>query len=230
MKKWAAVYALTAVLVLVISLGTRDVITVWSESAPIDREHVIVIDPGHGGEDGGASSCTGALESGINLQISLKLQDLFQLLGHHVVMIRTTDTSVYTKGETLAQKKMSDLKRRVEIVNETPEAILISIHQNTFSQEKYCGAQVFYGDAPGSKELAQMLQSAFTSTINPESNRKCKKSQGVYLMEHVKPTAVLIECGFLSNIQEEALLRNGEYQKNICCVICAVVSQFVSNS
>ncbi len=230
MKKWAAAYVLTALFMMLLALGTRDAVEVVLEATPLERKHTIVIDPGHGGEDGGASSCTGVLESEINLQIGLKLRDLMQLLGHRVVMIRTTDVSIYTKGETLSQKKMSDLKQRVKIVSETPNAILISIHQNTYSQEKYSGAQVFYADTEGSQKLAKELQQAFSATINPGSSRNIKKSQGIYLMEHVQAPAVLIECGFISNIREEALLRDDTYQSQLCAVIGATVSQYLSNT
>ena len=110
-------YALVVVLfLLVIQWGSRTV-TVMAETRPIGRDHSIIIDAGHGGIDGGATSCTGKLESSFNLEIALRLNDLMHLLGHDTVMVRTEDTSVYTKGETIAQKKVSDLKERVRIVN-----------------------------------------------------------------------------------------------------------------
>ena len=191
----------------------------------VQREHTIVVDAGHGGIDGGATSCTGVLESALNLEISLRLNDLLQLLGMETVMIRTTDTSVYTEGNTIAAQKVSDLKERVRIVAETDNAILVSIHQNTFSDSRYGGAQVFYAATQGSRELAHLLQSSLSETVNPGSNRKCKKADGVYLMEHIDATGVLIECGFLSNPEEEAKLRSEDYQKKLCCVIASVLSQ-----
>ena len=145
-------------------------------------------------------------------------------------MIRTEDVSIYTKGETIAQKKVSDLKERVRIVNETENALLISIHQNTYPESRYSGAQVFYSETDGSQQLAKELQSAFVTTINAGSNRKSKKSEGIYLMEHIRSTGVLIECGFLSNPEEEAKLRSEEYQKKICCVIASTVSSFLANT
>ena len=143
-------------------------------------------------------------------------------------MIRTTDISVYTKGETVAQKKISDLKERVRIVNETESALLISIHQNNFSDGQYSGAQIFYAGTEGSEALAKQLQSVFVQTINQGSHRNSKKSDGVYLMEHINCTGVLVECGFLSNPQEEAKLRSSEYQKQLCCVIAATVSDYIN--
>lgn len=210
-------------------LGNRAV-TVIAERIPVEREHRIVIDAGHGGEDGGATSCTGRLESAYNLEISLRLNDLLHLLGYDTVMIRTTDTAVYTKGETIAQKKVSDLKERVRIVNETENALLLSIHQNNFPDGRYSGAQVFYAGTEGSEALAKQLQSVLVESLNPGSNRQAKKSDGVYLMEHIDCTGVLIECGFLSNAAEEAKLRSSEYQKKLCCVIAATVSSYLADT
>lgn len=205
-------------------------ITVWSESRPTMRKYCIIIDPGHGGEDGGAISCTGKTESSINLEIALRLKDLMQLLGFETKMVRQTDTAVYTQGTTIAQKKASDLKERVRMVESTQNALLLSIHQNTFSDGRYSGAQVFYASSPGSQELAQSLQQMLVSTLNPGSNRQCKPGSGIYLMEHITHPGVLIECGFLSNPAEEAKLRGPAYQKKLCCVIAATVAQSLANT
>ena len=194
-------------------------------SAPIQpSRRVFIIDAGHGGVDGGATSCTGVLESAINLEIALRLNELMQLLGYKTVMIRTTDTSVYTQGNSIAAQKLSDLKERVRIVNEPENGVLISIHQNTFSDSRYHGPQVFYGgDLSISKDLGERLQTAMTANLSPDSNRKCKKSSGIYLMEHIENPGVLIECGFLSNPREEAMLRDSVYQKKLCCIIASVM-------
>ena len=135
---------------------------------------------------------------------------------------------MYTKGETIAQKKASDLKERVRMVNETEGALLLSIHQNQFPDRRYSGAQVFYGS--GGEELAKALQDAFVSSVNPGSNRRSKQSTSVYLMEHIQCPGVLIECGFLSNMEEERKLGTPEYQKKLCCVIGATVSRYLSNT
>lgn len=205
-------------------------VTVLSENSPIERKHCIIVDAGHGGVDGGASSCTGILESTYNLQISLRLNDLLHLLGYDTIMVRTADVSVYTKGETIAQKKVSDLKERVRIVNEAENGILISIHQNHFSDSRYSGAQVFYGSEQGSELLAKKMQRNLIDTLNPESHRECKKSEGIYIMEHISRPGILVECGFLSNPEEEAKLRSDNYQKKMCCVIAATLSQHLSNT
>ena len=226
----SALYCLTiGGLLLAVIWGSR-AITVISENMPVERQHCIIIDAGHGGEDGGATSCTGKLESSFNLEISLRLNDLLHLLGYDTAMIRTSDVSIYTKGETIAQKKVSDLKERVRIANSMDNALLLSIHQNTFSDSRYHGAQVFYAKTANSVKLAKQLQSTFTSTINSGSNRQCKKADGIYLMEHISCTGILVECGFLSNPEEEARLRSAEYQKKICCVIASSVSTYLSNT
>lgn len=199
-----------------------------AEMIPMERESVIVIDPGHGGIDGGATSCTGVLESHLNLEISQRLNDLFHLLGYKTKMIRTTDCSIHTQGETIAAKKVSDLRQRVKLVNEQENALLISIHQNTFSDSRYSGAQVFYGPEGEGQILAEAMQNAFLSTINPGSKRMAKKADGVYLMQHIDCTGVLVECGFLSNPGEESMLRRKDYQQKICCVIAASTAEFLT--
>lgn len=201
-----------------------DAKTTAVQTDPVVRQHTVIVDAGHGGIDGGATSCTGVLESTLNLEIALRLNDLLKLMGMDTVMIRTTDTSIFTEGNTIAAQKVSDLKERVRIVNSTHNAILVSIHQNTFSDSRYHGAQVFYAATEGSRDLAQKMQTAFTTSINPGSNRKSKPAKGVYLMEQIETPGVLIECGFLSNPEEESKLRNETYQKLICCVIASSIS------
>ena len=178
----------------------------------------------NGGPDGGATSCTGVLESELNLQIALRLEQLSELLGIPTLMIRREDISVYTTGETIAQKKVSDLKERVRIVNSLDDALLVSIHQNTFPDGRWSGAQVFYAKEDESKSLARQLQAGLVQVLNPGSNRKEKPVSGIYLLEHIAAPGVLVECGFLSNPGEEARLRTAEYQKKIACVIASTLS------
>ena len=216
-------YLLVVIVLIGIVVSSSRMVTVISEQQPVPREHCIIIDAGHGGVDGGATSCTGVLESQINLEIALRLEDLLHLLGYKTYMIRRTDISVYTKGETIAAKKVSDLKERVRIVNETDGAVLISIHQNTFSDSRYSGPQVFYPNTEGSRGLAESIQKALISALCT-SSRQAKKASGIYLMEQIQKPGILIECGFLSNPEEEAKLRNDEYQKQLCCAIAGEIS------
>ena len=232
MKRWNYYLFCAATMALMILCawwGSRAV-SVISETLPFERRHCVVIDPGHGGEDGGATSCTGRLESEYNLAISRRLDDLLHLLGYRTRMTRTSDVSIYSTGDTIAQKKVSDLKERVRIVNETGNALLVSIHQNQFGDARYRGAQVFYANTEGSRELGHMLQTELVESLNPGSKRKCKPISSVYLMEHIQCTGILVECGFLSNPQEEALLRGMDYQKKLCCVIASALSRYLSNA
>lgn len=228
--KTALVYALTTLMMLTCATIFSESVNVFAEQQASDGRVCIVIDPGHGGEDGGAVSCSGIPESIYNLDISRRVNDLLSLLGYNTRMIRSTDISVYTTGETLAQKKASDLKNRVQIANNTPSAVLLSIHQNYFRDSQYTGAQVFYAKTEESERLAKQLQREFVSKLNRGSQRQAKKSSGIYVMEHITCPGILIECGFLSNPQEEAMLRNPVYQKKISAVIAATVSQYLSNT
>ena len=194
-----------------------------------DQQHVmfptIVIDAGHGGVDGGATSSTGTLESHINLEIATRLNDFLHLLGIHTFMIRNSDISVYTSGTTIAEKKVSDLKERVRLINEMENAILISIHQNFYPQGQYHGAQVFYGPIEGSKNFAAELQDAFLKTINIGSSRQIKPATGIFLIQNIQCPGVLIECGFISNPSEAVQLESPEYQKKISTVIATTFSR-----
>lgn len=233
MKIWLreVISHLVVISILLVSvLAGNNTVTVFSEQSAIKERTCIVIDAGHGGTDGGATSCTGMLESELNLQIALRLNDLLHFTGYQTLMIRTDDRSVYTEGETIAAKKVSDLKERVRIANSEDHAVLISLHQNFFADNRYSGAQVFYAASAGSADLAQEMQRSLIANLNPGSTRSCKKGEGIYLMEKIQCTGVLVECGFLSNPQEEAKLRNSIYQQQLCCVIGATLCAFLSNS
>lgn len=223
-KKLAPLYLLVTIIILSIGFITDKAVTVLANAKLERPTKVYIIDAGHGGIDGGATSCTGILESQLNLEIALRLNDLMHLLGQHTIMIRTTDKSVYRSGTTIAAQKVSDLKERVRIVNETEDGVLISIHQNIFSDGKYAGSQIFYSDNKESKLIAEKLQTNLIQFINPNNNRKIKPANGIYLMEHITQPGILIECGFLSNIEEEAKLRSSSYQKRICAVIATTIS------
>ena len=229
-KEWIRISVVYAV-ILAAFLGSAQWIsratTTIAQMIPLEREHTIVIDAGHGGVDGGAISYTGVPESKFNLEISLKLRDLLHLLGYRTSMIRTEDISVYISGETIAAKKVSDLRQRVNLVSQVKDPILLSIHQNTFSDSQYNGPQTFYGPKGEGEELAKKLQQALSGALDPSSNRRAKPADGIYLMQHIPCTGVLIECGFLSNPQEEAKLRDAAYQRKLCCVIGTTLVNFL---
>lgn len=221
------IYFLVLAVFLMIAIGGNRAVTAWSATAPVTGRRTVVIDAGHGGVDGGATSCTGVLESQLNLEIAKILNDLMHFLGIETRMIRETDCSIYTQGETIAQKKISDLRERVRIVNSIDNCLLISIHQNYFSDSKYSGAQVFYPATAGSRELSLKLQENLKRTLNPNSKRAIKKADGIYLMQHIKCQGVLLECGFISNQEEEYLLRTKTYQQKLSSVIASTVSEWL---
>ena len=233
MKKFAisgrilAFYIVVCLVILVVTFVGNRTITVISQNSPVVQDHCIIIDAGHGYPDGGATSVTGVLECTLNLQIAQKTAAVLNLLGVHTYMLRETEESVYSSGNTIAQKKISDIRNRVRMVNEIDDGILISIHQNYFSDSRYCGAQVFYADSETSKHFASEIQSNFVSALQPDNHRLPKKSAGVYLMEHIDCTAVLVECGFLSNPGEDALLSNQDYQKKIAGVLAISAANYL---
>ena len=228
MKK-AAVYAVCAVLALAVFLVCGYSAGMLSRTAPAFSDNnpvTVVIDAGHGGEDGGASSKSGVLESTINLEIAGITNDLLRFAGVRTAMVRTQDVSVYTEGGSIQQKKVSDLKNRVKLVESTPNALLLSIHQNFFPEAKYHGAQVFYAKTPGSEALAEDMQAVLRACVDSSNHRRAKPSQSVYLMDKISCTGVLVECGFLSNESECTKLKDGGYQTKLAAVIIASYLQY----
>ena len=225
MKK-AAFFAVCAVLALAVLAVCGYSAGKFYQTAPAFSEKnpvTVVIDAGHGGEDGGASSRSGILESTINLEIAQIADDLLRFAGVRTVMVRTQDVSVYTEGGSIQQKKVSDLKNRVKLVESTPDALLLSIHQNFFPEAKYHGAQVFYAKTPGSDALAEAMQAVLRACVDPDNHRRAKQSQSVYLMDKISCAGVLVECGFLSNEPEAERLTQKDYQQRLAGAICGAV-------
>ena len=186
----------------------------------------VVIDAGHGGEDGGAVSSAGTVESGLNLAIALRLDAVLALYGVDTVLLRTEDVSLHDPdAKTLREKKASDLRNRAEMVEAIPNALLVSIHQNTYAgSSRYRGAQVFYADAESSGALAEHAQSILRQALDPENTRQAAKLPGaVYLMDHITCPAILVECGFLSNPEEDALLRTTGYQTKLASALASAL-------
>lgn len=224
--KWSGILILAGILAVV--SGGMLLQICFKPAAPAaswpEGERVWVVDPGHGGEDGGAVSITGEPESRLNLAVAQRLDALLGFYGENCYLMRQEDISLHDpEAETLREKKVSDLHNRVKIVQSFEEAVLVSIHQNMFSQSKYRGSQAFYAPTQGSQELAQAVQSAIQTHLQPDNSRQAKPiADTVYLMNHIDCTAVLVECGFLSNPEEEALLRQESYQTKIAAVIANV--------
>ena len=230
-NKMIPLYVLSLAVVFACAVfASRSVTVLSAVMAPAEMPLLptVVLDPGHGGEDGGAVSPDGLKESTLNLEISLRARDLLRFLGLSVVMTRETDVSIYSPdAATVSEKKVSDLKNRVRLVGEIENAVLLSIHQNKFSESKYKGAQVFYAPTTGSKELAERLQSVFDSQVDPSNHRLAKQSQSVYLLNKIHCPGVIVECGFLSNPEETKQLQTNEYQKLLVTAICAGLTLFL---
>lgn len=205
-----------------------DSVIVSSQAAD---EFVIIIDAGHGGEDGGTQSADGVLEKDINLQISLKLNSLLRVMGYNTVMTRQQDKLIYDESCTkMRQKKVSDINNRLEIAKSYPDSLFISIHQNYFTESKYSGAQVFY--SPNNEEsavLAQSIQQSVCSLLQKENSRKIKKSGSeIFLLDNIKSPAVMVECGFMSNADEALKLTDEEYQKKMALAIASGINNYLS--
>jgi N-acetylmuramoyl-L-alanine amidase len=182
----------------------------------------VIVDAGHGGIDGGATSASGTAEADINLDISIKTRDIMKLLGVNVIMTRSDHNSLdYNESKSIRDNKNSDLKARLKLASDNPGHDFLSIHLNKFEQSKSYGAQVFYSkNNPASKIIAERIQQAFVSYIDSTNKRISKQSHdSIYLMKHINSPAVIIECGFLSNPEEERLLMTDRYRTQIALAI-----------
>ncbi|MBR5479607.1 MAG: N-acetylmuramoyl-L-alanine amidase [Clostridia bacterium] len=204
---------LISLFLMCMSPESRSVFTFW------DVTPTVVIDPGHGGFDGGAVGISGVMEKDLNLEISEKLCDMLTFLGANTHMTRSDDNSVHKEGNTIREKKVSDIKNRVDSINKIHDAFLISVHLNHFSMEKYSGAQVFYGKNEASKPLAVSVQDTLKYGVDNENKRTPQKAGNVYLLNNVNCPAILVECGFLSNKKEETLLKDEDYQRKLAVSI-----------
>ena len=184
----------------------------------------VVIDPGHGGEDGGAVSLGGVQESHINLAVSKQLRDLLCFAGVRTVMTREEDVTICDEGlGTIRERKASDIRNRVAIVEGTENAVLLSIHQNSLPSSTVThGAQVFWNQQEGAEELAEAIQTSLNGSINVGNEKHTKRiPPTVYLMKHVTAPAVLVECGFLTNQEEARRLQDETYQRGLAVSIAA---------
>lgn len=222
----SCMYMLSLTLLTAFALhGLRAQAAVAGEAA-IPR--IIVLDAGHGGADGGASGPDGTRECDLNLAITLKTDAVLGLLGEKTLLLRSTDTDLSSSdAKSISQKKVSDIRRRVELTNSQPGAILVSIHCNTYSQEKYHGAQVFY--TGGAKEFGETMQLALKNGVDPTNARMAKAvSPDVYLMNHIKVPGILVECGFLTNQEELTNLKDPDYQTRLAVTIAVTAANQAS--
>lgn len=232
LKKLARKYGIGVVLGLVIAIGflimdTGGWITTTTPmKSVIPAKYTVVIDSGHGGIDPGKVSASGAYEKDINLAIALKLQKLLEEQKCQIIMTRTADQGLY--DESASNKKMSDMKKRIEIMNGCHPDLIISIHQNSFSDTISKGAQVFYQSSSESgKALAEQMQAILKEQVDPNNRRQCKANNDYYLLQHTEATMVIIECGFMSNPQEAEILQTEDYQNKLAAAIANGVMQYL---
>ena len=190
--------------------------TVETVATPVSNK-VIIVDAGHGTPDEGAESSNGTTEAELNLKIALKLQNLLEQSGSTVILTRSDENSIYDVGsDSIRDKKISDIHNRVKIGNESSADIFVSIHMNKIEQQQYSGWQTFYNKAnDNSKILADSIQNNLNDAMQKENNRTPAQLNTVYIMKHVEIPITIVECGFLSNPEEESLLQTEEYQNKL---------------
>jgi len=193
-------------------------------SAPTLRfsGRTVILDAGHGGEDGGAVSADGVFEKDLNLQVTLLVRDLLLANGVSVILTRDRDVLLYDpSGDYLGHKKEQDLATRLRIAEQVENGIFVSIHMNAFPQTQYHGLQVWYSPNDShSQLLAQTVQTTVQAHLQPQNARRIKAaSDSIFLLHNLRSPAILIECGFLSNPSEAALLASPSYQQQLALLI-----------
>lgn len=227
---------LPALLFLIICIMISPVHSVNSVSSAVYQTAntiKIIIDPGHGGFDGGAQGADKTLEKDINLSISLKLKEMLRFGGYEVIMTRETDIGTENNSsESIAKRKVNDMKKRLEIIKNNPDAVFVSVHLNKFTSSSAAGAQIFYSpNNVNSKLLAESLQKSFFRLLQPQNDRTVKKAgNSIYLLKNAQIPAVIAECGFLSNHEELNLLKSDEYQSKIAFVICCGLKDYFTKN
>ncbi|OZM55948.1 N-acetylmuramoyl-L-alanine amidase CwlD [Lottiidibacillus patelloidae] len=222
MRKWIKVAIVSLSVVLLFLLIKNQFLSDFSWSTwntPLSGK-VIILDPGHGGPDGGATSKAGVQEKDIALEICLALRDYLQEAGALVIMTREKDTDLADEGTgRLRHRKNQDLRKRVEVINETGADLYISIHLNAIPSEKWRGAQTFFNPSIEENEiLSKFIQHEIRRNLE-NTNRSAKPISGVYLVSRAKIPGALVEVGFLSNHHESELLKTAQYQRKIAASI-----------
>ncbi len=198
------------------------------ESVAASGMTTLVIDPGHGGFDGGAVSADGTKESELNLSIGLKLRSIAELLGLKTQMTRSDESA---RQDYASYSEHEDLVARTEQINAEPGALLISIHQNDFPTGQPSGAQVLYAKTPGSESLGRICHQNLVEQLDPQNRRLAAPApRSLYITSHVSCPAVLVECGFMSNFDDVQKLRDGSYQTSLALVLAASLLQYLNES
>lgn len=215
-----AAIVLCVTVFLILMIKSTDKITLNTSAEVKEKKPNLIIDAGHGGEDGGAV-VGDVLEKDINLEISSDTADLLTLFGFDISMTRNSDDALTSEGKDVKQRKYNDMKMRLDAYNSSADNVIISIHQNKFSNTSSHGAQVFYSpNNENSLRLAESLKNSVVSMIQPDNERECKAAgKEIYLLKNTKNPAVIVECGFLSNQSEREQLLDKSYQKKIALAV-----------
>lgn len=216
----------------IILSGSNEEILAVANISPAGSGPVLIIDAGHGGTDGGAVAANGITESSINLAVSQKLEAAAKLFGIQTVMTRSSEALNYPEeAESIHEKKVWDQQSRAELINSIPNAVLISIHQNTYPDPRPSGPQVLYGRVSGAEILGELAQTALTENVAPENRRLAAPiSENIYLMKSSNCPAILVECGFISNEKELNLLLDDSYQCKLAAILLSSYIQYMNLS
>lgn len=227
-------FTLSSLLLLAMALGCGNLLFRAGSDAlntsVSDEKMTVVIDPGHGGRDGGTVGGDGTLEKDLNLAVALKLKAILESADVRVVMTRETDIELASPDSP--HKKADDLKARLNLAQNQKNAIFVSIHMNNFPIKKYSGLQVYYSENhKQSLTLAQTVQDGAQSSLGNTMDRKVKPAgDSIYLLSHLEIPAVLVECGFLSNDEERELLKTDAYQKKLALSLSASLLAYMKNA
>ena len=230
-----AICILTVLAVIVAAVFTcadSDIICSAASKGTESACPILVIDPGHGGEDGGAVSKNGTRESTLNMDIALKTAVIADFIGIENELTRESEEIDYPKDiSSTAKRKAYDTKRRVSYVNAMESVVLVSIHQNCFPQASPRGPQVFYGTVEGGMELAAIVQNKMNSCLYPENRRvAAPANKDIYLMKNAQCPAILVECGFISNPQDEKLLNTDAYRTKLALIIAGSYLKYCTDN
>lgn len=200
-------------------------------STPVSN-HTVILDAGHGSPDGGASGEDGSIESDLNLNLVLKLQNLLESSNCTVILTRSDENGIYeADSKTIREKKVSDMKNRVSIANNSNAEMFVSIHMNKLEQTQYSGWQTFYKNQDeNSKKIAETIQLSLNNFLKKENSRTIKSISGIYLTKNVEIPLVLVECGFLSNPEENKLLQTDSYQNELAWSIYIGIMDFLNSN
>ena len=224
--------AALSVLILFFFAARADSARARETAAEPSSPPTVVLDAGHGGVDGGAKGVNGALEKDLNLSVVLLLADLFREAGVEVVLTRSDDSLPITEEQDRSgRRKKWDVDNRIAFTRLYPDALFVSVHMNWFPVEKYHGLQVWYAETPGSRPLAEAIRRRVVADLQPDNRRQSKQADGsIRLLDSAASTAVLVECGFLSNVAECEKISSLSYQRELSfSIFCGIMDIIKGN-